>query len=197
LCRIDWSRQLDRCNATGAFPVPAAAPERRSLSGMATGATPATTLLDRANVAHVVHRYQHDPRSDSFGTEAVDALAADLGVQAAQVFKTLVIELSGGALAVAVLPVPDKLSLKSAAAALGASKAVMADAVKAQRSSGYVTGGISPLGQRRKLATVIDASALKWERVFCSAGRRGLEIGLAPTDLVRLTDAVTAPITAG
>ncbi|WP_068270487.1 Cys-tRNA(Pro) deacylase [Aldersonia kunmingensis] len=164
---------------------------------MATGATPATTLLEQAKIAHLVHRYQHDPRSDSYGTEAVDALAADLGVEAGQVFKTLVVELSSGTLAVAVLPVPAKLSLKAAAAALGAPKAVMADPAKAQRSSGYVTGGISPLGQRRKLATVIDSSALDWERVFCSAGRRGLEIGLAPADLVRLTDAVTAPITAG
>ncbi|MCX5044563.1 Cys-tRNA(Pro) deacylase [Aldersonia sp. NBC_00410] len=164
---------------------------------MATGATPATKLLDQAKVAHLVHRYQHDPRSDSFGTEAVDALAGDLGIEAAQVFKTLIVELSDGRLAVAVLPVPDKLSLKAAAAALGVAKAVMADPAKAQRSSGYVTGGISPLGQRRTLATVIDASALTWERVFCSAGRRGLEIGLAPADLIRLTDAVTAPITAG
>jgi Cys-tRNA(Pro)/Cys-tRNA(Cys) deacylase len=164
---------------------------------MATGATPATKLLEQAKIAHVVHRYRHDPRSDSYGTEAVDALVADLGVEAAQVFKTLVVELSSGALAVAVLPVPAKLSLKAAAAALGASRAAMADPAKAQRSSGYVTGGISPLGQRRKLATVIDASALDWERVFCSAGRRGLEIGLAPADLVRLTEAVTAPITAG
>lgn len=163
---------------------------------MATGSTPATKLLQQAEIAHVVHRYQHDPRSDSYGTEAVDALTADLGIEALQVFKTLVVELSGGSLAVAVLPVPAKLSLKAAAAALGASRATMADPAKAQRSSGYVTGGISPLGQRRKLATVIDASALDWEQVFCSAGRRGLEIGLAPADLVRLTDAVTAPITA-
>ena len=139
----------------------------------------------------------HDPRAESFGDEAVTALAESTGVEAAQIFKTLVVKLDTGKLAVAVLPVPDKLSLKAAAAALGASKAVMADRAEAERSSGYVFGGISPLGQRKKLPTVIDASALDWDRILCSAGRRGLEIELAPTDLAQLSGAVTAQITAG
>lgn len=163
--------------------------------------TPAIRAATRAEVAHRVHTYPHDPRNDSFGAEAVAALGERLGVQAGQIFKTLVIELSGGSggsrLAVAVLPVPATLSLKAAAAALDASKAVMADKTRAERTTGYVLGGISPLGQKRVLPTVIDSSALEWDRMLCSAGRRGLEIELAPQDLVRLTAAVTAPITAG
>lgn len=158
--------------------------------------TPAIKALTTAGIAHRVHAYAHDPRAESFGTEAVDALASSLGVEAGQIFKTLVIELSTGALAVAVLPVPAKLSLKAAAAALGAPKAAMADKVRAERTTGYVLGGVSPLGQRKKLPTVIDASALTWDRVLCSAGRRGLEIELAPADLVAAASAVTAPITA-
>lgn len=162
--------------------------------------TPAIRAAIQAEVAHRVHTYPHDPRNDSFGAEAVSALAERLGVQAGQIFKTLVIELSGGSgvsgPAVAVLPVPSTLSLKAAAAALGASKAVMADKSKAERTTGYVLGGISPLGQKRALPTVIDSSALEWDRMLCSAGRRGLEIELAPLDLVRLTAAVTAAVTA-
>ncbi|MBU3063489.1 Cys-tRNA(Pro) deacylase [Nocardia sp. NEAU-G5] len=165
---------------------------------MAAASTPAIRTLTQAKVAHRVHAYQHDPRNDSFGAEAVSALAEQLGVRDGQIFKTLVIELSGGSaparLAVAVLPVPTTLSLKAAAAALGAPKAAMADKTKAERTTGYVLGGISPLGQKRALPTVIDASALEWDRMLCSAGRRGLEIELAPADLIRLTDAVTAPV---
>ncbi|MGC4990361.1 Cys-tRNA(Pro) deacylase [Nocardia salmonicida] len=155
--------------------------------------TPAIKAL--GGIAHRVHSYSHDPRAESYGDEAVDALGEELGVQAAQIFKTLVIELSSGALAVAVVPVPARLSLKAAAAALGASKANMADKTKAERTTGYVLGGVSPLGQRKKLPTVVDASALDWDRVLCSAGKRGLEIELAPADLVRACAAVTAPIT--
>ncbi|MFD3428031.1 Cys-tRNA(Pro) deacylase [Nocardia fluminea] len=155
--------------------------------------TPAIKAL--SGIAHKVHSYSHDPRADSYGDEAVDALGDALGVRAAQIFKTLVIELSSGALAVAVVPVPARLSLKAAAAALGASKASMADKTKAERTTGYVLGGVSPLGQRKKLPTVVDASALDWDRVLCSAGKRGLEIELAPADLVRACAAVTAPIT--
>ncbi|MEV6429428.1 Cys-tRNA(Pro) deacylase [Nocardia sp. NPDC051463] len=162
---------------------------------MAGASTPAIRTLTKAGVAHHVHAYPHDPRADSYGTEAVDALAGELGLDAAQIFKTLVLELSTGTLAVAVLPVPNMLSLKAAAAALGAPKAAMADKAKAERVTGYVLGGISPLGQRKLLPTVVDASALTWDRVLCSAGRRGLEIEVAPGDLVRLTNAVTAPVT--
>ncbi|MFF2396595.1 Cys-tRNA(Pro) deacylase [Nocardia sp. NPDC058114] len=155
--------------------------------------TPAIKVL--SGIAHTVHSYSHDPRADSYGDEAVDALGDELGVRAEQIFKTLVIELSSGTLAVAVLPVPARLSLKAAAAALGAPKASMADKTKAERTTGYVLGGVSPLGQRKKLPTVVDASALDWDRVLCSAGKRGLEIELAPADLVRACAAVTAPIT--
>ncbi|MET7769717.1 Cys-tRNA(Pro) deacylase [Nocardia sp. NPDC005366] len=163
---------------------------------MAGASTPAIRTLSSARVDHRVHAYEHDARRDSYGAEAVDALGAQLGVEAAQIFKTLVIELSTGKLAVAVVPVPNTLSLKAAAAALGAPKAVMAARSAAERSTGYVLGGISPLGQRKPLPTVVDASALTWDRVLCSAGKRGLEIEVAPADLIRLTAAVTAPITA-
>ncbi|MFJ1457657.1 Cys-tRNA(Pro) deacylase [Nocardia sp. N2S4-5] len=162
---------------------------------MAGASTPAILALTRAQVAHRVHAYAHDPRSDSYGAEAVAALADEVGVAAAQIFKTLVLELSTGGLAVAVLPVPRTLTLKAAAAALGAPKAVLADRAKAERTTGYVLGGISPLGQKRALPTVLDDSALRWDRVLCSAGKRGLEIELAPADLIRLTGAVTAAVT--
>ncbi len=160
-------------------------------------ATPAIAALERAKIAHTVHRYDHDPRSESFGTEAVDALADTLGIVGEQVFKTLVVELSGGSrpgLAVAVVPVPRKLSVKAAAAALRASKAQMADAKAVTRSTGYVLGGVSPVGQRTALPTVVDSSALEFDRILCSAGRRGLEIALAPADLVAVTKAVVADI---
>lgn len=163
---------------------------------MAAGATPAIRALVTAGADHTVHGYDHDPRTDSYGSEAVGALAARLQVAPAQIFKTLVLQLSTGALAVAVLPVPRTLALKAAAAALGAPKASMADSAAAERATGYVLGGISPLGQRKRLPTVVDESALEWERMLCSAGRRGLEIEVAPADLIRLTGAATAAITA-
>ncbi|AKS35341.1 Cys-tRNA(Pro) deacylase [Mycolicibacterium goodii] len=162
---------------------------------MARAATPAIAALLAAGIEHDVVRYHHDPRNDSFGAEAVAELAAD-GYVAEQVFKTLVIALPKG-LAVAVVPVPTKVSLKAAAAALGVSKAEMADPAAAQRSTGYVVGGISPLGQRKPLPTVIDSSALLFDKVLCSAGKRGWDIALAPADLIRATNAVTAEIAAG
>jgi Cys-tRNA(Pro)/Cys-tRNA(Cys) deacylase len=158
---------------------------------MPRAATPAIAALVAAGVPHDVLRYDHDPRNESYGDEAVAALAASPG----QIFKTLVIAVPRG-LAVAVLPVPRKLSLKAAAAALGVPKAEMADRAAAGRSTGYVLGGISPLGQRKPLPTVVDASALAFDRVLCSAGKRGLEVALAPADLIRLTNAVTADILA-
>ncbi|WP_327149974.1 Cys-tRNA(Pro) deacylase [Nocardia sp. NBC_01329] len=163
---------------------------------MAAAATPAIRALVSARIAHTVHSYDHDPRAGTFGAEAADVLGARLGVEAGQIFKTLVLELSTGALAVAVLPVSVTLSLKAAAAALGAPKAAMAERTRAERGTGYVLGGISPLGQRKRHPTVVDVSALDWDQVFCSAGRRGLEVALAPADLVRLTGAVTAAVTA-
>ena len=159
-------------------------------------ATPAIAALAKAGISHEVHRYTHDSRNDAYGAEAVEAMGTALGVAPAQVFKTLVISLTGGAnkLAVAVLPVPQKLSLKAAAAALGASKATMAQAADATRATGYVLGGVSPLGQRSTLPTVIDASAWEWDSILVSAGRRGLEVQLAPTDLVNILSATTADI---
>ena len=153
-------------------------------------ATRATKVLTAARVPFEVHAYPHDPREQSYGDEAV----AHLGVPAARVFKTLVVELSAGGLAVAVVPVPAKLSLKAVAAALNSPKATMADPVEAQRTTGYVLGGISPLGQRKALPTVVDETAVGFETVYCSAGKRGLELSLAPTDLVVLTRAVVADI---
>jgi Cys-tRNA(Pro)/Cys-tRNA(Cys) deacylase len=157
-------------------------------------ATPAIAALVAASAPHEVLRYHHDPRSQSYGEEAVAALAGDSLVPE-QIFKTLVIA-AGSVLAVAVLPVPWKLSLKAAAAALGLSKVTMADQAAAERATGYVLGGISPLGQRKRLPTVVDDSALNFDRVLCSAGKRGWDVALAPQDLVRLTQAVTADIRA-
>jgi Cys-tRNA(Pro)/Cys-tRNA(Cys) deacylase len=148
-----------------------------------------------ANIPHSVLQYEHDPRNQAYGAEAVAELSAAAGVSPEQIYKTLVLAIPTG-LAVAVLPVPAKLSLKAAAAALGVPKAAMADPAAAQRSTGYVLGGISPLGQRKALPTVIDDSALLWDQVLCSAGKRGLEISVAPGDLVALTRAVTADILA-
>lgn len=156
---------------------------------MAGRGTPATALVARQKITHRVHEYAHDPRAESYGAEAAEAL----GVPAGRVFKTLVTEVDG-ALTVAVVPVTASLDLKALAAAAGGKRAAMADPAAAERATGYVRGGISPLGQRKRLPTVIDASALGYETVFCSAGRRGLELELAAADLARLTGAVTAPI---
>jgi Cys-tRNA(Pro)/Cys-tRNA(Cys) deacylase len=162
---------------------------------VAAAATPAIVALVAAGVPHTVLAYEHDPRNHAFGDEAVVELTAAAQVHPGQIYKTLILAIPTG-LAVAVLPVPAKLSLKSAAAALGVPKAAMADPAAAQRSTGYVLGGISPLGQRKPLPTVIDESALGWDRILCSAGKRGLEIAVAPGDLIALTRAVTAPISA-
>ncbi len=158
---------------------------------MAGRATPATVLLAKQRIAHTVHTYDHDPRHASYGLEASDAL----GVAPERVFKTLVAEVDG-ALTVGVVPVAGQLDLKALAAAAGGKKAVMAGVAAAERATGYVAGGISPLGQRRRLPVVVDASAMAYPTVFCSGGRRGLEIELAPADLVRAAGAVVAPIAA-
>ncbi|MFJ8915612.1 Cys-tRNA(Pro) deacylase [Amycolatopsis sp. NPDC102389] len=158
---------------------------------MAGKGTPATALLVKQKVAHVLHAYDHDPRAESYGLEAVEAL----GLDPARVFKTLVAEVDGK-LTVGVVPVIGQLDLKALAAAAGGKKAKMADPAAAQRATGYVLGGISPLGHRSRLPVVIDSSAEQFETVHCSAGRRGLEVELAPGDLARLTGAVVAPIAA-
>ena len=155
---------------------------------MAGTATPATTRLDKAGVAYRVHAYTHDAGA-AYGPEA----AAAIGIEPARVFKTLVAEVDG-ALTVAIVPVAAKLDLKALAAAVGGKRAKMAEVSAAERATGYVAGGISPLGQRKRLTTVLDTSAEGFATVFCSAGRRGLEIELAPADLVRLTGAKVAPV---
>lgn len=141
-------------------------------------------------------RYHHDPQNESFGDEAINELAGATGVHADQVFKTLIVALPKPGLAVAVLPVSSQLSLKAVAAALGVAKVAMADRTAAERSTGYVIGGISPFGQRKRLPTVVDSSALRWDRVLCSAGKRGWEVAVHPRDLIALTEAVTADIRA-
>ena len=156
---------------------------------MAGQGTAATALLTRLGIPYTVHTYDHDPRHGSYGAEAAQAL----GVAVGRVFKTLVADVDG-ALAVGVVPVAAQLDLKALAAAVGGKKAAMADVSAAERATGYVTGGISPLGQRRRLRVLIDATALEFPTVYCSGGRRGLEIELAPGDLVRAANAAVAPI---
>jgi len=151
--------------------------------------TAATALLTRQGIPFTVHAYDHDPRRGSYGLEAAQAM----GVESGRVFKTLVADVDG-TLAVGVVPVAAQLDLKALAAAVGGKKAAMAEAADAERATGYVTGGISPLGQRRRLRVVVDSSALEFPTVFCSGGRRGLEIELAPGDLVRAANATVAPI---
>ena len=136
-----------------------------------------------------MHVYDHDPRRGAYGLEAADAL----GIAPERVFKTLVAEVDG-ALTVGVVPVAGQLDLKALAAAAGGKRAVMAGVTAAERATGYVAGGISPLGQRKRLPVVVDSSALGFATIFCSGGRRGLEIELAPADLVRAAAAVVAAI---
>ncbi|MGP0221527.1 MULTISPECIES: Cys-tRNA(Pro) deacylase [unclassified Paenarthrobacter] len=155
----------------------------------ASQGTPATAALTAAGVPFVLHPYVHDPSAASYGMEAADAL----GVDPSRVFKTLMVEVEGR-LAVGIVPVAGTLDLKAVAAALGSKKASMADPKAAERRTGYVLGGISPLGQRQSSPTVLDATALEFDTILVSGGRRGLDIELAPADLVRLTSAVTAPI---
>jgi Cys-tRNA(Pro)/Cys-tRNA(Cys) deacylase len=144
-------------------------------------------------VRHELRAYEHDPaargRGLSFGLEAAQAL----GLEPARVFKTLVVDVDGR-LVVAVVPVHRSVDLKALAAAVSGKRAVMADPAAAERATGYVVGGISPLGQRRRLPKVVDASALAWPTVLVSAGRRGLDVELAPADLVCLTEAIAAAV---
>lgn len=154
-----------------------------------SGGTPATVALTAAGVPFTVHSYDHDPSHPSYGEEAAEAM----GVSPDRVFKTLVAEVDG-TLTVAVVPVAGQLDLKALASAAGGKRAAMADPALAERTTGYVRGGISPLGQRKKLPTVVDESALLHETICVSAGRRGLEIELTPTDLTNLTSATLAPI---
>ena len=154
-----------------------------------TGGTPATVALTRAGVAFTLHEYAHDPRATSYGSEAAEAL----GLDPDRVFKTLLAEVDG-TLVVAVVPVARWLDLKALARALGGRKAAMADPKDAERSTGYVVGGIAPVGQKRRLPTVVDESATAYDVVYVSAGRRGLDLGIAPADLVAVTRAITADV---
>ncbi|MEV8536477.1 Cys-tRNA(Pro) deacylase [Streptomyces sp. NPDC051211] len=151
--------------------------------------TPALTAVGAAGIPHTVHSYDHDPAHASYGEEAAQAL----GVSPDRVFKTLVADVDGE-LTVAVVPVAGSLDLKALAAAVNGKRAAMADPALAERTTGYVRGGISPLGQRRRLRTVLDASASAHPTICVSAGRRGLEVELTPSDLAALTSAVLAPI---
>jgi len=153
--------------------------------------TTATLALERAKIAFTLHEYAHDARAGSYGLEASETL----GVPPEDVFKTLVASVDG-ALVVGVVPVHRQLDLKALAAAVGGKKAVMAEVTAAERATGYVAGGISPVGQKKRLPVVIDASAVELATMFCSAGRRGLEIEIAPADLIRAAGATVAAIAA-
>lgn len=159
---------------------------------MASAPTPAIAALNRAKIAYTLHTYDHDPSATAFGDEAVAAL----GIDAARAFKTLIAEVDGSFLAVGVVPVSGHLNLKALAAAVGGKKATMAAVADAERSSGYVHGGISPLGQRKNLRTVIDSSAEQFATIYVSAGKRGLQMELAPTDLAAAARAGFADIAA-
>lgn len=152
--------------------------------------TPGINAAKKAKVAHRVHEYVHDPNSESYGLEA----AEKLGVPAERVFKTLVVTLEGQGLGVGVVPVSCMLNMKSIAKAAGAKRAGMADRADVERTTGYVLGGVSPLGQKKRLKTFIDASAANYPTIFVSAGRRGLEIELRPDDLKALTGAKYAEL---
>jgi Cys-tRNA(Pro)/Cys-tRNA(Cys) deacylase len=151
--------------------------------------TPATVALTKAKIEFSAHSYDHDPAAKSYGLEAAEAL----GLAPEQVFKTLLVEVDGK-LMVGVVPVGKQLDLKAIAAAAGGKKAVMADPAAAERTTGYVVGGISPIGQKRALPTVVDSTATDHPTIYVSGGRRGLDIGLSPADLIAVTKARTAPI---
>ena len=152
--------------------------------------TPAINAAKKAGIEFRIHEYTHDPAAESYGLEAAEKLS----ISADRVFKTLVVKLDDERLAVGVVSVSDSLNLKAFAAAVGARRAEMADMAAAERVTGYVAGGISPLGQKKRLATVVDSSASSFPTIFVSAGRRGLEIELAPADLLRLTAGTLAAV---
>lgn len=152
--------------------------------------TPAIDLAVKHKVRHTIHSYEHNSAAASYGIEAAEAL----GIDPESVFKTLVVELNTGELAVGLVPVSRSLNLKSISKAMNAKKAVMANKQKVQKVTGYVLGGVSPLGQKKSLATIIDQSAIGLDRIFVSAGKRGLEIELRPSDLAKLTRAKFATI---
>jgi Cys-tRNA(Pro)/Cys-tRNA(Cys) deacylase len=151
--------------------------------------TPATAALTSAGIPFTEHAYAHDPANRDFGMEAATAL----GLDPDQVFKTLLVDVDGR-LVVGIVPVTGKLDLKALAAAVGGKRAAMADPTLAERRTGYVVGGISPIGQKTRHETVLDETAELWDVVYVSGGRRGFDLGLAPADLIRATGAVVADI---
>ena len=155
--------------------------------------TPATSALAAAGIPFTEHTYSHDPGAASFGLEAAEALARSVAVEPERVFKTLLAEVDGR-LVVGIVPVTSKLDLKALAAAVGGKRAAMADPALAERRTGYVVGGISPIGQKSPHQTVLDETAELWDTVFVSGGRRGLDLELAPADLVRVTAAAVSAI---
>jgi Cys-tRNA(Pro)/Cys-tRNA(Cys) deacylase len=157
---------------------------------MAT-ATPATALLNRLKIPFTLHPYEHDPRAHGYGDEAADAL----GIDPARIFKTLIASVDGK-LACAVVPVAARLDLKALAAAVGGKRAELAEPAVAARATGYVVGGISPIGQKQRLRVVVDASAQDFETVYVSAGKRGLQVQLSPADLLRAAGAIPAAVAA-
>ncbi|MDR0477315.1 MAG: Cys-tRNA(Pro) deacylase [Desulfobulbaceae bacterium] len=148
--------------------------------------TPAITAAQQSGVSFVIHQFRHDPKSQSYALEAAEKLGRDRQ----QIYKTLIVQLDGGELAVAMLPAALTLSLKTLAKAAEARKATMAPPALAEKTTGYVVGGISPLGQKKRLRAFLHEAALEQSGILISAGRRGLEIELAPADLLRLTGAI-------
>lgn len=146
--------------------------------------TPGINQVNKNKVSHKIHEYSHDESSESYGFEAADKM----GVTQERVFKTLVVTLDNKNLVVGIVPVSSMLSMKLIAKAVGGKKAMMADKLDVERSTGYVLGGVSPLGQKRRLSTIIDSSASNYSSIYVSAGRRGLEIELSPADLAKLTN---------
>ncbi len=152
-------------------------------SDMGITVTPAINAAKKANIRFSIHEYQHDCQVESYGNEAVEKL----GQNPDQVFKTLVVKLDNKQLAIAVVPVSRQLDLKAFAAACNSKKAAMAEKAEAERATGYIFGGVSPLGQKKRLTTIVDSSAQQFSTIYVSAGRRGLEIELSPSDLIQLT----------
>ncbi|WP_243544195.1 Cys-tRNA(Pro) deacylase [Pseudodesulfovibrio tunisiensis] len=152
--------------------------------------TPAIKAAKKAKIQFSIHEYKHDPKAESYGGEA----AQKLGVAPERVFKTLVVAMDTKSLAVAVVPVTGMLDLKALAKALGVKKVTMADTHVVQKTTGYVLGGVSPLGQKKRLPTIIDQSAESQETIFVSAGRRGMDIELSPEDLCALTGGKFHPV---
>ena len=152
--------------------------------------TPGINQAKRAKIPYTVHEYVHDPSCDSYGSEA----AIKIGVAEERIFKTLVVQIGTKELVVGVVPVSSKLNMKLIAKTIGAKNAGMAEASDVERSTGYILGGVSPLGQKKKLKTIIHSSAIKYQTIFVSAGRRGLEIELQPRDLEKITNGLFAEI---